>query len=190
MDQNVSPNPKGEFSLKRVTGTYRINMWLPSDDWYVANMTIPSPSKLIDISTAGLSVKSGQRVSNLNIVLKNGAASLSGKVLPKSNEGSAPDLLHVYLIPSEVNRVDEGLRFADIMVQADGTFILKNLAPGSYKILARPADKETKANTNRSDDSSLINTHDGRVLLMREANESTVIELRSCEKQTGYKLKY
>src|SRR5262249_33653095 len=146
--------------------------------------------KPIDIFLAGLSLKSGQKVSNLNIVLKNGAASLSGKVLPKANDGGSPDLLHVYLVPSEVNRVDEGLRFADVMVQADGTFILKNLAPGSYKILARPVDKETKANTNRVDDSSLINTHDGRALLMREANDSPVIELRSCERQAGYKLKY
>ncbi|HZS46575.1 MAG TPA: hypothetical protein VFC63_15980, partial [Blastocatellia bacterium] len=177
---SVSPSVKGDVSVKRLGGNYHVTAWLPSDDWYIASMTTPSSPRPVDISAVGLLLKSGQK-SNLNIVLKNGAASLSGRVIPKTAGSSMPERLLVYLIPMDEARVDERLRFTEAVVQGDETFSLKNIAPGTYRILVREIADESR---------SPVDTHEGRLELMGEAKSASTIELHSCERQTGFKIKY
>src|SRR5215467_4366009 len=84
----ASPDATGQFTMKRVpAGAYRVDLWLPTPDWYVSAIaqgsgsitsTTRSPH---DVASQGISIGEGQSVSGLNVVMRNGAAGLSGRVV-------------------------------------------------------------------------------------------------------------
>ena len=85
----------------------------------------------------------GQRLTGVVVAAKEGAAAIRGKVVPATEGGSLPGNLRVHLVPAERESTDDPLRFAEALVNNDGTFSLTNLAPGRYYILARAiADDE------------------------------------------------
>lgn len=178
----ATPDSRGQFALKKVpAGNYLIESWLPNEDWYLSAMALGSGAQPLDIGTKGITISQGQTISSIAVVIKNGAASLSGRVVPKSGT-ALPAGLRVFLIPSEPNRADDRLRFAETEVGSDGSFKLRNLAPGSYHIIARSVKEDDS--TRRAAD-----TIEGRTKLLREAGgKEPVIELHACEKKTEHVL--
>jgi len=179
----ASPDSDGRFAMKRVpAGDYRIESWAPTDDWYVSTIALGSGARRTDVASKGIAISAGQIVSGLNVVMKNGAAGFSGDIIPTAGAALSTDL-RVWLVPAEPNRVDERLSFAETEADNNGSFKFKNLAPGSYRIIAH-AFHEKDSNGLAAD------TAEGRRRLLREAGDrAPLVELHPCEKQKGYRLK-
>ncbi|HWC76089.1 MAG TPA: hypothetical protein VG778_01440, partial [Blastocatellia bacterium] len=187
----AAPDAKGEFTVGRLaTGRHHVSTQLP-EDWYVRSITLPGTSQEaagIDVTKEGFNVASGQRISNLGITVAQGAAGLSGRVVPASERAKLPSGLLVHLLPADRESADQRLRFAEARVDVDGTFSLPNLAPGRYFILARsiPED-EWMEGTLRA----VASDSEGRMKLYREGEAANVVvELRQCERAVDYTLKY
>jgi hypothetical protein len=95
--------------------------------------------------------------------------------------------LHVHLIPAEADAIDDVLRFAETRAEADGTFTLKNLAPGKYFVLAQAIpDSESGSKSLRPS----AWEPDGRNKLRKEAEATNLaIELKPCQQVTDYALR-
>ena len=84
----ASPDAAGQFTMKRVpAGAYRVDIWLPTPDWYVSAIsqgsgaitsTTRSPHY---VASQGISIGEGKAVSGLNVVVKNGATGLCGRIV-------------------------------------------------------------------------------------------------------------
>src|SRR5947207_9425691 len=78
------PDPKGDFLLRNLRrGVYRVDSQLPGAGWYLRSITIgspPSTGKTSDPNVArdGVSLKSGEKISGLTVVITEGAARLRG----------------------------------------------------------------------------------------------------------------
>jgi hypothetical protein len=71
-----------------------------------------------------------------------GTGGLSGKVIPASGRGEGLRLaarLRVHLIPAEERAADEALRYAEVFARVDVSFLLSNIPPGKYWLMARAA---------------------------------------------------
>jgi hypothetical protein len=191
-----SGDDKGEFSLYRFeAGLYRLSANLPSENWYIksiglgkANQPLAENPQLSDVASKGLSVKTGERVNDLTVILTEGAASVSGKVVAMSEGETLPQNLRVYLVPTERERAGDVLRVAQANVQSDGTFSLTSVAPGKYWMLARViADEELSDSAPRQ----LVWDAEGRQALRKEAEAANMImELPMCQRIVDYSWRY
>jgi hypothetical protein len=181
----ASPDGKGQFAMKRVPpGDYRLEPWLPNEDWYVSAIAAGSGPQQVDAGSKGISIGQGQVISTLNVVIKGGAAGLSGRIVPASTGSTLPSAMRIHLVPADPKQADQPLRFAETEVAGDGSFKFKNLAPGSYRIVARPVEDKDSATPSAY-------TAQGRARLLREAkNKALVIDLQPCQRQADYVLKY
>lgn len=134
------PRASGEFEARNVAaGAYRLEADLPSDDWYVRAV---SRGPKGDPRLSDLTVKAGQKASDLVVSIGRGAASVAGKVAP-----AQPGRV-VYLVPADTALADHIWRYAEVLESEGGAFEVKHVAPGAYWLLVRPAPK-------RGDDSPL-----------------------------------
>jgi hypothetical protein len=87
-----------------------------------------------------LVLRPGDALTNLSLGLAFGAASLRGQLVA-AEEGarlSNPTQFRIHLVPADRDNADQALRFAEAPVTPDGAFAFSNLAPGRYRLLARP----------------------------------------------------
>jgi len=93
-----------------------------------------------------------------------------------------------HLAPAEPEARDKALRFAETRVESDGQFSFGNLAPGKYWLLARPIpDYEPNEKPTRPAAWDAAE----RAKLRREAEAANVvIELKPCQRLSGYVLRY
>jgi hypothetical protein len=177
-----------EFVLYNLMGgLYRLETALPAKDLYVKSVTFrPIPhdrtaSKLMDAGREGLRLKQGEQVNGVTVTVTDGAASLQGRVITK---GSSTALIRIHLVPAEGEAADEVLRYAEVSVAADGTFELKNIAPGRYWVLAK--DRQGGDSTYARPAAWDVK---GRAALRRDALASNVsIDLRPCQQKAEYVL--
>lgn len=183
------PDETGEFKLLRLeAGRFHISPDPINEDWYVRAITIGQAAQSrpgVDVARSGLSVKSGERVTGLTIAIAEGAASLSGRI--KMAEGAAiNERMRVYLVPVEADLKEDPLRYREAEAQSDGSFAIKNLAPGRYWIIARPDNVTDESMRNPA-----AQTAATRASLRREAEAGNIIvELKSCERAIDYRLQY
>ncbi|HKQ74279.1 MAG TPA: carboxypeptidase-like regulatory domain-containing protein [Blastocatellia bacterium] len=146
--RDATPDDKGEFLFKPVDpARYRLRVSLPGESLYLKSMTASSAAPAggagtaagTDIARGGIQLKPGERLSGVTIKVAEGAASLRGKVAPQKEGAQAPAKMVVHLVPMETASADDVLRYAEVSAGRDGTFEFKNIAPGKYRILARPA---------------------------------------------------
>ncbi len=185
------PDAKGDFTLRNMAaGLYRIESELPGPGWYLRSIvmgpqTIPTKPSDPNIPRDGIALKSGERVSALIVTIAEGAASLRGRV--SVAEGQAlPSGLRVYLAPAEREGADNVLRFFEARADGDGGFVMGNIAPGRYWIIARLDDEgdPTKVQPVRRD--SVL-----RVKVLREAEGlKKEISFKPCERTVDYDLRY
>jgi hypothetical protein len=183
-----SPDEKGEFKVSSLAnGRYRIEMRLPSDDWFVKAMTRGAPAAKQSDAASGLVISTSQRVTDLTVTLGEGAASLRGKVVAAS-EGARLPALQVHLVPAETEAVDDVIRFAEVRADSEGAFSLSNIAPGRYYLLARAVPEDQIMERNPQ---PLALDVASRAKLRRESQAANVVvELQRCQRISSYALKY
>jgi hypothetical protein len=190
-------NAKGEFTARNLeAGKYRLGITLPTEAWYVRAITppaLPSPRAAQPATTTPrpdpwqgvITLKSGERVGPVSIVIGQDAAGVRGRIV-LAPETAIPAGLRVHLIPEERERADNVLRYSETLVSSDGSYTLTNLAAGRYFIVARiEPPSETQSTQPRP--SAWDPT--ARIKLRREAEAtSKVVELKPCQRLVDYTL--
>lgn len=173
----------GEFKISSLTpARYRIGTRLPSEHWYVRTILGPGagtkPSTAV--SSQGISLSSGQRVTGLVVTIAEGAAAVRGKVTQPSANSPLPERVRIYLVPAEPESADDLLRYAEADVEASGVYLFTNIAPGKYYVLARePAGEQITERNARP----LAWDAAARVSLRQQATSvNQVIELGQCQR--------
>lgn len=190
--RQTAPSDKGAFELANLeAGQYHIELSMLGEDYFVRSITFPALAKTqppTDAARAPLAVKSGERRDHLTITIAAGAAAVRGRVTPATEGARLPDRLHVYLVPAEKEAAGDVLRYGEAAASADGGFVLANLAPGHYFILARlTTDAEA------SDEAAppvAWTAAEHAALLKQAAAANTVLELRPCQRMVDYTFKY
>lgn len=182
-----APNEKGEFVLKDLEGgRYRIVAYLPEGSWYLSSISAAGAAKsATEIGRNGIALKSGEKVSGVEVTIAEGAAALDGRVVPDKEGGKLPSSLRACLVPAEAESADDLMRYAEADVRSDGSFVLKNIAPGKYLIHARIAER------GENDDELRPASWDAgaRARLRREAAAAgNAIELQPCSRTKDYVL--
>lgn len=179
----------GDFLFRGLMpGRYRFeSRGFLDESWYVRALTMPGPTNShVGISLSGITVRSGQRINGIRVVLGEGAASLRGRVIGESKEARLPERLRVHLVPAEPDSLNEILRFYEAEVQADGSFSLTNLSPGRYLLVTRQrTEDEIKERRPLS-----WNAATRAALHRLAAAGNTTLTLKPCQRVVEYELRY
>ncbi|HKQ79778.1 MAG TPA: carboxypeptidase-like regulatory domain-containing protein [Blastocatellia bacterium] len=180
-------NNKGAFAIHNLRpGRHRIDIQWPNENWFLKAMTITGETPANDPRN-GVTLKSGDRVTGLTITLATGAAGLKGKIIPAGGS-RLPSRLRAHLVPAETSAKDDLLRFAETLVESNGSFSFVNLAPGKYLITTReiPGSEAT-------DEPARPVAWDAaeRAKLRKEAEAAKVeVELKACQRVSDFELKF
>lgn len=199
----AAPGRSGDFLLgKLAPGQYRLDTRFFAKYWYLRAMTLhpaaaqktatrtqpvnqAAANPTFDLTRNTIALKLGTRVAGVNIVLTEGAASLRGHVTAGEN-GTLPPGMIVYLIPAEKDQAENWLRYFTASVNADGTFAINNIPPGTYWALPR------QNNANEAQVVSRLRLAEGaedRAKLRRDGEASKAnIELKPCEDMGDYQV--
>ena len=185
----ATPEKGGGFTVKNLeAGRYRVNTDLPDESWYIRAITQAATPKPIDVYRSGLTLKQGEKISGIEITIAQGAASLSGRVVPSRDGAQLPKRLRVHLIPAETAAADDLLRYAESSVRGDGAFEFKHIAPGKYLLSARQAS-EKDANDDQSRPLAWDAVERGK-LRRESAAAKNEIELKVCERVKEHVLRW
>jgi protocatechuate 3,4-dioxygenase beta subunit len=196
----TSPDAKGEFTLRNLRdGRRRFGVRLVDDNYYIRSLTLPSNAPAtptptnargatptpatIDLARNGFTLKSGDKLTGALVQISAGAVSLRGRVAAAEGE-QVPEGLRVYLVPSERERAEDVLRYGESDVQTDGSFVFKNLAPGNYFLLARPAPETDQRQARLALDAN------ARAALRRDAEAAkNSVTLQPCQRAADFTLR-
>jgi hypothetical protein len=198
-------NEKGEFALKNLeAGRYRIAANLPDDGWRIRAITqsgqsvagttkqsagVAGASKsAVDAARNGIAIKPGEKLSGVEMIIAEDAATLNGRVVPSKDGVKLPSSLRAHLIPAEAAGADDVIRYAETDVRDDGSFEFKHIAPGKYLLLARRIAEKVA-----NDDQVRPVAWDAveRAKLRREAMAAkNEIELQPCGRVKDYALRF
>lgn len=194
----AAPTASGEFAFRNLElGRWRLVARLPDEFWFVRSINLPvktattaarktaaataAAANLSNVGRNGFAVKLGEKLTGLTVTVAEGAASLKGKVVTGESEKPSNEI-RVYLIPAEKESADEVLRYSQSNVANDGGFQFKNLAPGQYYLLAKPAKGDKTTRPEAWDQST-------RASLRKKAEAAgKVIQLQHCQQISDYKL--
>ncbi len=191
---SISVGNEGEFTLGNITGgNYRLKTEIPNEDWFIQSIVRKSkeanpktkPANTSSLIPELIALKDGEKLSDLNINLSNGAASLRGRIVPKTEGALVPLSLRLYLVPTEKERAEDTLRYAETKVENDGSFAVTNLASGRYWLIARIVKDDT------ANPRPLFWDNVTRNNLRKEAESAnTILELKPCQSIKDYLLKF
>jgi hypothetical protein len=170
-------------------GRYLFDANALGETYYIKSITLASGNKNAppaDISANGLSLKSGEKVAGLTITLAEGGARVEGRIV--GNAADLPPAMRVILVPAERENKDKLLRYGEVAAQRDGRFMLANIAPGRYYLLAKRVAEPAMAGEPFR---PLVWDAETRVGIRMEAEQANiVIDLKPCQKLTDYSLLY
>jgi protocatechuate 3,4-dioxygenase beta subunit len=183
---------KGSFTLRNLpSGSYRIDPRPPASGWYVrsiaigATQTATARAASLVVARDGINLKSGERVSGLTVTIAEGAASFRGRVTIAEGQ-SLPPNLRVYLVPAEKEGVTDVLGFFETRADADGSFVMGNIAPGHYWLIGRAADEAEPATIKPIRQDSAL-----RSQVVKEAEKTrNEIQLQPCQRLVDYEIRY
>ena len=198
-------NAKGEFRARNLeAGRYRFEFKLPTEAWYVRRIDVPTAVAVTN-QQAGpplsatkpnqnypwqgiVTIKSGQQLSGVSILVGQDAAGLRGRVTVTPEGTTVPADLHVYLVPAEREQANDVLRYSESMVMSDGSFGFSNIAPGRYFIVSRV---EPGAETQGTPARPAAWDPTARAKLRQEAEAAkVVIDLKPCQRLSDYALPF
>ncbi|HKX32474.1 MAG TPA: carboxypeptidase-like regulatory domain-containing protein [Blastocatellia bacterium] len=197
--QGRSSNEKGEFLVEQLeAGRYHLIAFLPDDGWRIRAINrsaagtagrsggATAASSSVDVSRNGVTIKPGEKLFGLQVVVAEDAARLSGRIVPKQKESKLPSSLRAYLIPAEAAMADDVIRYSETDVGGDGSFDFKHLAPGKYWLHTRQVSEKE---TNNDDAEPVVRNAIERAKLRREAAAArNEIELKPCQRLKDYNL--
>ncbi|MEK6300881.1 MAG: carboxypeptidase-like regulatory domain-containing protein [Acidobacteriota bacterium] len=192
MFEDTSPNENGEFTVGFLRpGVHRLDLQLPGDSLYIKTVTLPPltpDGKPVDAARSGVKLKSGDKVKGLVVTMSEGAAGLRGRVV--TGEASKPPTskMRVHLVPSEPEATEDVLRYVEAEVATNRGFILTNVAPGKYWLIAREISEQEQS---ESDHKPLAWDAGGRIGLRFEGEATKkVIQLSTCQRVIDLVLSY
>lgn len=118
----------GSFALKIPIGNYRINLVPPQPGTYLKSIRLGTA----DVLNSGLQIER-QPEGAMEIVLSTNVATVEGRVVDEKQEPIRE--VTVALVPDISFRKRTDL-FKTATTDASGKFLLKDLAPGDYKLFA------------------------------------------------------
>ncbi len=182
----TSPDRNGEFVLRNLlAGRYQFEPRFYARYWYLRSITLGganAKAPKIDAAANWTAVKVGEQVSNLTIMLAEGAASIRGKIAV--TEAAAP--MAVFLVPAEPDKAEDVLRFFVTEAAADGAFAFNNLSPGRYWVLAQTPDPQTATLLKLR----VPEAAPARAKLRRAAEtQKSELQLKPCQNLADYQLK-
>lgn len=183
-------NEKGEFYINDTeAGRFYMGAAPLDDALYIRAVTLAASAQSsapIDAAKSGVSIKQGARITGLTITTAEGAANLSGQITPAAEGARLPDGIRVHLIPAEKESAENVLRFYETSAQRDGSFSIKNIAPGRYRIITRlaPDEDATEARPAARDQA------ERRKLRAEAEAANSLIELEPCQRVSDYKLRF
>jgi hypothetical protein len=119
----------------------------------------------------------------VTVTVTEGAASVRGRVTTFESK-QLPAGLRVYLVPVEKENAVDVLRFFETQVESEGAFVVGNIAPGKYWLVARQdEDRDLIPAKSIRRDSALRST-----LLQEAAKSKQEIILKPCERVADYEL--
>ena len=152
----VRPKSDGEFTVKGLGGgVYRFALDLGDDDAFIERLDRPAtppatPAKGVASAQAasrtegpspfardGLSVTRGQSVKGVRFVVARGAARVRGRIAPAKEGEPLPSRARVCLVPADPKQKDDVVHYFEVEVERDGTFDVRNVAPGEYFVATR-----------------------------------------------------
>ena len=185
---NSRPNLQGEFLLAGLEpGHYIFEVRLPEERWYINSITTLSRQSN-NVASNSLTLKSGDRVTGLTIMISEGAAGIDGRAVSSNTKISSPSRLRVHLVPAEPEASDDLLRYAELTVTDGGKFKFNNIKPGRYWLLARLVPQNDIFTTISR---PIAWDNNARAKLRREAEISNiVVELRPCQDVKDFILRF
>jgi Carboxypeptidase regulatory-like domain len=179
----------GVFLMRNLApGRYTLNTRFFAKYWYLRGISSASPGSgktTVDVARNGLSLRNGDRLTNLTVTLAEGAASLRGYIKLQEGKKLQPALM-VFLVPAESEAADNPLRFFATTLQAEGKFAFANLSPGSYWPIVRSVASDDSLNSRTLRD---IDQKEQRLKLRREAEANKIVlDLKPCQNVTDYEL--
>jgi hypothetical protein len=173
-------NEKGEFLLRNLkAGSHRFLADFPNDSWYLKTITMPAATatRTVDLGRIPLTTRAGDKISNVSIMLGEGAASLKGNL---SATRTKRGLWRIHVVPVAIGEADNVLVYYESTSSVDGGFTFTNIAPGKYWISVRPvAEEETSVSQVRP----VAWDATERANLRREAEATkNVVDLKSCQR--------
>ena len=199
-------NAKGEFVARNLdAGRYRFEIKLPTEAWYIRVINLPAavavtnqqPAQAAPPSATAkpnqshpwqgtITIKSGQQVNGVSIIVGQDAASLRGRVTATPEGTALPAGLHVYLVPGDREQASNVLRYSETTITSDGSFVFSNIAPGRYFIVSRV---EPGAETPDTSPRSSAWDPAERAKLRQEAEAAkVVVDLKPCQRLRDYAL--
>jgi hypothetical protein len=193
---------KGEFAVYHIAADrYFLEPRLPNENWYVKAITAPASTSAsantsgaargalsADISRNGVTLKAGEKITGVVATIADGAAGLSGKVIPPTEGSRLPARLRIHLIPAEASDANDVLRYAEAFSRSDGAFSLSNIAPGKYWLIARAAPDEEM---NDNSPAPIAWDANERAKLRHEAMAAkNEIELQPCRRIKDFVLRF
>lgn len=140
--QPALARPDGAFLLEGLSaGRHWLDVRVPDDSLYVKSVALMGR----DAARDGVAVAGGKTVAGVAVTLADGAASVSGRVSAEG-ERALPRDVAVHIVPAEPERAGDALRYHVAWAEPDGSFTVRNVAPGRYRAVAiRPPDEEPAA---------------------------------------------
>jgi carboxypeptidase family protein len=193
---------KGEFTIYYLAADrYFLDPRLPNENWYVKAITAPASTSVsanagaavrgalsTDISRNGITLKAGEKITGVVATIADGAAWLSGKVIPPTDGSRLPARLRIHLIPAEARAADDTLRYAEAYARSDGSFSLSNIAPGKYWLVANAAPDDEPSDGPPAPAAWDANE---RAKLRKEAEAmKTEVEMKPCQRVTDQVVRY
>jgi hypothetical protein len=186
----TSPDATGVFVLRNLAqGRYQFETTFYARYWYLQSITMNTAgAKALKMDAAAnwTLLRHGEQLSNLSITLAEGASSLHG-VVPVAEGTALPESMVVYLVPNDLDKVDDVLRYFVTDIAADGKFTFNNLPPGRYLALTQTnvdAQIATPVKLRQPEAAT------ARVKLRRTAEtKKAEIDLKPCQNRSDYKLK-
>lgn len=140
---DVSAQPAGEFRITGLLGgNYRLRSFLPSDEAFIRSIERPRPQagaapRVASTPPESIALADGENLSGLTVNAVGGGGSAYVRVELTGFDRDDPIIPRLYLVPSEKERADDTLRFAESTASDDGSFVFRNLAPGKYFLVSR-----------------------------------------------------
>jgi hypothetical protein len=190
----VMPDPQGRFRLASLAaGQYRFITRPMAKYWYLKSIVWPAGSKApqasqpFDAARYWTTLKFGERLSGLTITFAEGAASLRGQIDAGESQ-KLPSHLFVYLVPAERDKAEDVLRFSAALVSDDHSFLLQNLPPGHYRLVAATV---SESDSNILSKLRLPDEGEMRAKLLRDSEVTKLdVELKPCQNLTDFHLPY
>ncbi len=190
---------KGEFTVNNLPANrYILEPRMPDENWYVKAIsasagTLSSANGRravlpADNARIGIALKAGEKLAGVTVTIAEGAAGVSGKVIPATGRSQLPARLRVHLVPAEAGAADHVLRYAETNTRGNGAFLLNNISPGKYWLFARAAPDDEDLNRSVA---PIAWDASNRMMLRKEAEAMKLeVELKPCQRVSDQVVKY